>query len=421
MHQFISKLLSAGVSFHSRSLDILRQRTINIFSLAFISVMTISMILRLSGGEYYVMTITLLSLIIISFSFNFSFNNKLDYAIATNCIVPISLILMIAVRKNLSCVNLVAPLIMVIVVFSIIIRSEKMRWGFLISSILMLTWISIRYENSNLYTGSLAIQVLGMGIGFIYFVRYLEAQDTDLQSALQNEIILNTKLSTKNDDLKTFAHIMTHDLKTPIRNIKGFTQLIKRKSKGFDDKMNEYFSFIEKSSINMESLINDLLKYQEIDQESAQFEKVNLNNIIDEIKEIEARDISARKSKIIYDKLPSIYGNESFLKILFSNLISNSLKYQPLNLDDHIPKVQINADKSQEFLTVNIEDNGIGISEDYMENIFEPFTRFHNSSEYSGTGLGLSICKKIMHKHNGNIRIVKSDHTGTIFKLEFPI
>lgn len=415
----INQIVNIGIGFQETRLNILRQKSINVFSLAFIMVMLVSMGFRILGGEFYVVLVTLVSIAIMFLSFYFSSRNKLDYSIFISAAAPIILIVLVASNNKLSCVNLVGPLIMVIIVFLLIIRKETLRWFFLVLCLLILIWIALNYGNTILFTASLATQVFGICLGFIYFVRHMETQDLDLNTALKNEFFLNEKLSVKNDDLKTFSHIMAHDLKTPIRHIKGFSELIRKSSNDLNEKLIEYLSIIETSASNMETLVADLLNLQKIDEDSIQFENIDLNLILKDIENTYCYEAIDQVNKMIYKEIPIISGDKRLIKILFNNLISNSFKYQPLNEVNHIPTVTLSWTTSNNVVNITIVDNGIGISQEHIEIVFEPFKRLHNSKDYKGTGLGLSICKKIMQKHRGKIEITNSNSNGTTFSLSF--
>jgi signal transduction histidine kinase len=114
---------------------------------------------------------------------------------------------------------------------------------------------------------------------------------------------------------------------------------------------------------------------------------------------------------------------------LFSNLISNSLKYKRVNVT---PKITITAellpkgtapklDREKEYYRIEFMDNGIGFHQDYAEKIFDIFQRLHGKSEYSGTGIGLSICKKIIQNHHGHIEVMASEDIGALFVIMLPV
>jgi len=118
-------------------------------------------------------------------------------------------------------------------------------------------------------------------------------------------------------------------------------------------------------------------------------------------------------------KLPEVTGNQQLLRTLFHNLISNAIKYQPKCKPNYIPKISINSSDDSNYHFIIVSDNGIGIKEEYIENLFTPFKRFHTNSEYEGTGLGMSICRKVMQKHGSSIELLETSTNGSKFKLAF--
>jgi len=255
---------------------------------------------------------------------------------------------------------------------------------------------------------------------------FLELQDSkvislnrELDKKYNEKNELSKELSEKNQDLQTFSYIMSHDLKAPLRTIVSFSQLINKSKEPLSETNRKYFSFIESSAELMEILIIELITYSKIDQSKVSFEKVDLNNIITEIKQFYTSDIERGKIQFICDYLPEISGDQVLLKTLFRNLVSNALKYQPKNKINHIPTVKISSTLHESNTRISIADNGIGVSEEYKEKLFEPFERFHNSSDYQGTGLGLAIAKKVLEKHEATIELQNSSLNGSQFVLSF--
>lgn len=155
--------------------------------------------------------------------------------------------------------------------------------------------------------------------------------------------------------------------------------------------------------------------------------EIDLRTIISEVIEDFEIIISDKKAFIKIGKVPIIKASRVQMRQLFSNLISNAIKYsktdiapvieisQEENLDTEIPN------QNAKFVKVQIKDNGIGMEESHLLKIFVIFQRLHARNEYSGNGIGLAICKKIMENHSGNITVESTLNKGTIFNLYFPI
>jgi len=276
----------------------------------------------------------------------------------------------------------------------------------------------------------LALSIIFLGlIAFLYirFQRQRIKSEKELNSKLtsQNEEIqkLLKKIETKNEELKVFSNIMSHDLKAPLRSINSFSGLIEMtiKANGDLNKISDYNKFITSSSKSMTQLIEDLLNFSKIGLKEYQFSRVNLEELIDETLKAFSFDISSGKSSIKIETLPEVNGSRELLKTVFHNLISNAIKYQAKTDEPHTSQIVIWSEIEKHENHIFIKENGIGIAPEFQEKLFDAFTRYHNSSEYSGTGLGLSMCREIMLKHKGGIKLLSSSVGETIFKLTFPI
>jgi signal transduction histidine kinase len=129
--------------------------------------------------------------------------------------------------------------------------------------------------------------------------------------------------------------------------------------------------------------------------------------------------IEKKKAKItINGSFPIIEADENQLNQLFSNLISNAIKYQP---SDNIPEIIISHSLKDDNIEITIQDNGIGIDLQYKELIFQPFQRLHGKGEYEGSGIGLAICKKIVDRHKGTIDIESETGKGSKFIIQLPL
>jgi len=312
-------------------------------------------------------------------------------------------------------------------IYSILIRKNKFRFLYIIF-VFVIYFIPGSVISYN-YPGDLIklIQFFTLTIIPLMISSFIEKQDSrinklnqSLKQKLEEKERLTKKIEIKNEELITFTHIMSHDLKAPIRTINSFTQLLRKRIKFNDKKNEEYFQFIEDSSGSMNFLIDDLLTYYKIEAEENTFEPVNISSLVHEIKTSYQIELNNGEVQIDVQKLPLINGDRNLLRTLFYNLISNSIKFQPKIQSYHIPTIKIYASENDKHIFVFISDNGIGISDKYLEKLFNPFQRFHSLNEYKGTGLGMSICKRVMDKHKGQIVIESTSKNGTTIKLVFP-
>jgi light-regulated signal transduction histidine kinase (bacteriophytochrome) len=229
----------------------------------------------------------------------------------------------------------------------------------------------------------------------------------------------NVRLERSNKDLEQFAYITSHDLNQPLRNISSFAEILERK---YGDKLDkdglEFIQFIKGSASRMSVLLHDLLAYSKIQTQQHEFSSVDLNVVLEVVKQNLKVGIDETGTTIVLlTPLPVIGAYETLMVQLMQNLISNSIKYSK----NGIPPVIIIETKVQEGnLEISFSDNGIGFDNAYAERVFSLFKRLHTSEEYEGSGIGLSICKRIMERHYGNIKVDSKEGVGTTMTLVFP-
>lgn len=232
------------------------------------------------------------------------------------------------------------------------------------------------------------------------------------------------ELNSTNLNLKEFIHVISHDLKEPLRKIVMHGERIDGSclSEGDTRSMN----VMKSSALRLNSLIDDLVQYS---SHTAQLERteVDLTDIIHEVIDDLEIIISDKNAKIELGKLPVIQASRVQMRQLFSNLITNAIKYSKTTIT---PLIQISQadyldaelpNQNAKFIKIQIKDNGIGMETAHLIKIFTIFQRLHAKNEYSGNGIGLAICKKIMENHSGNITVESTLNEGTTFNLYFPI
>lgn len=226
------------------------------------------------------------------------------------------------------------------------------------------------------------------------------------------ELIQDVK--NKNERLEKFIFLASHDLKTPLRTIVSFNELIKIDIAKQEYKdLDTYADLSVNAGKKMYKLIDDIVNYAKIGEHDQSFEKVDLRLKLNEIKEELSVDFP--NSKIINEVNGEIIGVEIQLHSLFKNLIENGLKYNESNR----PTILISSKIVGKSLVIFIEDNGIGIPERQRTYVFGMFKRLHGDNTYEGTGVGLALCKQIIDLHKGKIAIQSAPNGGTIFQLAF--
>ena len=224
------------------------------------------------------------------------------------------------------------------------------------------------------------------------------------------------KLVDMNKELRQFASVASHDMKEPLRTISSFSTLLERRIPE-NPETKEFLHFIKDASLRMTRLLEDLISYARTGQETDDKNYIDLNDVIIIIKNNLYNLISGNKASIECDELPIIYGNQTHYLQLFQNLIGNGIKY---HRDGVAPIVKIKCRKIYNGFEFSIEDNGIGMKEEYLKQIFDPFTRLHTREKFDGSGIGLAICKKITDHYRGKIWATSVVNAGTTFYIQLP-
>ena len=228
---------------------------------------------------------------------------------------------------------------------------------------------------------------------------------------------------------RDFVANVSHELKSPLTSILGFTETLSGVIESNPSKAKQFLSVMERESLRMSSLIDDLLGLSRVEAAEKQLpsEQVNLGDIMREVLEILTATAAKKNIGIEYVQDaadPLIIGDYSQVVQVFTNLLQNAIKYGG---DGNKIKVVINSiEYHKSLLTtgykVSVEDTGIGIEEHHLARLTERFYRVddHRSRNEGGTGLGLSIVKHIMARHNGRLLVESDLGNGSVFSVIFP-
>lgn len=252
------------------------------------------------------------------------------------------------------------------------------------------------------------ITVLTLWITAIIAVRFRILQD---RQRLVAEIQRNAK------ETEQFIYIASHDLSEPLRTVKGMAKLLENRYGAVLGKEGmEFVHYIDNSTERMNSLIVSLLEYGRLGKKS-RLETVNLQTVLDEVRQDLLIIANETGAVITASKLPQVKGYHDELRVLFQNLITNAIRFQKPGTP---PKIAISAKYDHEQWRFTVSDNGIGIPEDQLEKIFTIFKRLHGREEYEGTGIGLAHCKKIVELHHGKIWATSAPGKGSTFYFTIP-
>jgi PAS domain S-box-containing protein len=259
------------------------------------------------------------------------------------------------------------------------------------------------------------------------FEEELEAKvnDRTLKLNTSNKLLAqkNIELEKSNKELESFNYVASHDLQEPLRKIQTFISMIKEwKMEG--ETADIYINKIYASAERMSQLIQDVLIYSRISTEE-QFTETDLNCILSHVITDYELFVADKNATIETSPLPVIKAIPRQMHQLFSNLLSNSLKYSSESPRITVSGKIIQAENTEEYMTdyaeIVFSDNGIGFDPQYSEQIFRLFQRLHSKTEYCGTGVGLSICKKIADQHKGMIIAESTPGYGATFTIRLPV
>ncbi len=226
--------------------------------------------------------------------------------------------------------------------------------------------------------------------------------------------IRTNELSEVNAELKAFAYSVSHDLRAPLRAMYGFSQvLIEDYGSFLDERGQEYAKRIESAAKRMENLIQDLLNYSSLSRTEIHFQPINMNQIFANILLQLKEEIQQCQAQIeIIKPLPEVIGHQLILEQIFSNLLTNAIKFVP---PDRVPYIKIWAEQDLKTAIFWVADNGIGIERDYHDRIFKVFERLHSPEEFPGTGIGLAIVRRGVDRLGGTVGLESTPDLGTKF------
>jgi light-regulated signal transduction histidine kinase (bacteriophytochrome) len=240
-------------------------------------------------------------------------------------------------------------------------------------------------------------------------VDYIESQTKEIIEINKQKDRLLSNLEVQNQELNDYAHMVSHDLKSPLQSIDALTSWIKEDY--FDvlgEGGREVVNLIRENVEKMDTLILGILEYSTIGKAEKELYEIDLNNLIEDL--LLGFDNKNEVEISIPYKLPSIKGDQHRLELLFHHLISNAIKFNDKGKNG---LVEINFSEKDKYWQFSIKDNGKGVEKQYFEKIFIAFQKLEN--DYKSTGIGLSIVKKIIETYDGIIWLESIPNVETTF------
>jgi len=236
---------------------------------------------------------------------------------------------------------------------------------------------------------------------------------------LERKVIERTaQLEAVNKELEAFSYSISHDLRAPLRAINGYAKILQE---DYADKIDadgtRSINSIMHSSVKMGILIDDLLAFSRLGRKNIAVSDIKMASLVQTIKEEQLQADGVHKPEFKIDALPPAKGDQSLIKQVWINLISNAIKYSSKQAK---PLVEIGATEKDNKVIYYIKDNGAGFDMQYYHKLFGVFQRLHTEEEFEGTGIGLAIIQKIVHKHNGTVWAESKLNEGTCFYFSLP-
>ncbi len=235
----------------------------------------------------------------------------------------------------------------------------------------------------------------------------------------KNEIIrnANNELTAVNKELEAFSYSVSHDLRAPLRNIDGFSKIVLEEyGEQLDGMGAHYLNRVRNGAIKMSQLIDDMLSFSRVGRTEIHLKQIDMNRLVNNVLRDYTEVIKEKDVEVKVGELPEVLCDQNMIQQVFSNLISNGIKYSKEN---GRPKVNIGYDT--DLKAFYVKDNGIGFDMQYHDKIFQVFQRLQLPEDYEGTGIGLAIVKRMVERHKGNIWAESELDKGATFYVQLPL
>jgi light-regulated signal transduction histidine kinase (bacteriophytochrome) len=249
--------------------------------------------------------------------------------------------------------------------------------------------------------------------------RKAEKEILELNEALDHRVKLRTEeLEAANKELETFSYSVSHDLKTPLRHINGFINLmVENKDTNLTEKDHVYLKNISGSATEMTQLIDAILSFSKLNMGELRKTRIRSSRMVEQVIKYFEPEFQNRKIIFNVESLPDIYGDERLIRQVWTNIISNAIKYSGKKAEAII---NIGSSSTEGAITFFIRDNGAGFNMKYAEKLFGVFHRLHKSKDFEGVGIGLANVNRIVSRHGGHCRAEGEPGVGATIYFTLP-
>jgi PAS domain S-box-containing protein len=248
-----------------------------------------------------------------------------------------------------------------------------------------------------------------------------ERDITQQKIAAEQIMQLNNNLKDKvaqlegaNKELESFSYSVSHDLRSPLRSVVGYSGMLKEDyAQKLDEEANRMLTVIERNALKMNSLIDDLLEFSRTGRKEVGKVDVDMRDLVDEV----IKDLNGEKVNFRIGDLPHIMADRTLITQVWTNLISNAVKYSGKK---DTPIVEIDSFNKDGHVVFFVKDNGAGFGMEYADKLFGVFQRLHKAEDFEGTGIGLAIVHRVVTRHGGRVWAEGEVDKGATFYFSLP-
>jgi PAS domain S-box-containing protein len=246
-----------------------------------------------------------------------------------------------------------------------------------------------------------------------------EREVRELNEELEKRVKERTaQLEAANKELEAFSYSVSHDLRTPLISIQAFSRILNEKyANHLDAKGQKFLAAIQKSTKQMDQLINDLLALSRLKRQEFKVTDIDMGDLAEGVFE-ELKAINpGRKLNLVINNPPKGMGDPSMIRQVFVNLLSNAIKFTKKR---ETANIEVGGNVTDGYATYYVKDNGVGFDMAEAEKLFGVFQRLHSADEYEGTGVGLAIVQRIITRHGGRVWAKSEIEKGATFFFTLP-